>query len=221
MDYKLTFQDGSKALMHYGVKGMKWGVLSPETQERYRREGIDINMGAGAAGYGYRDETEEERKEREAKEAQEKEQAETKKKLAQWELDDPEGYAKWKESEKQKAKDRVTSDVQSGDVYAALRDAAHGSNNEKEFTSNLASAAVSAAANSDAGKKAKQEVDKLLSNAEKASELMKKGDQLSDSEREALREKVRAEQREKKKKKAKDRDEALSRGDFIGFLSNL
>ena len=217
MDYKLTFQDGSEALMHYGVKGMKWGVLSPETQERYRREGIDINMGAGAAGYGYRDETEEERKEREAKEAQEKEQAEIKKKLAQWELDDPEGYAKWKESEKQKAKDRVKSDVQSGDVYAALRDAAHGSNNEKEFTSNL----VSAAANSDAGKKAKQEVDKLLSNAEKASELMKKGDQLSDSEREALREKVRAEQKEKKKKKAKDRDEALSRGDFIGFLSNL
>ena len=26
MDYKFTFEDGSEALMHYGVLGMKWGV---------------------------------------------------------------------------------------------------------------------------------------------------------------------------------------------------
>ena len=24
MDYKFTFEDGSEAIMHYGVKGMKW-----------------------------------------------------------------------------------------------------------------------------------------------------------------------------------------------------
>ena len=38
MDYKFTFQDGSEALMHYGVKGMKWGVWNAET--RARRAGI-------------------------------------------------------------------------------------------------------------------------------------------------------------------------------------
>lgn len=26
MDYKFTFEDGSEALIHYGVLGMKWGV---------------------------------------------------------------------------------------------------------------------------------------------------------------------------------------------------
>ena len=35
MDYKVTFTDGSKALAHHGVKGMKWGVWNAETRARY------------------------------------------------------------------------------------------------------------------------------------------------------------------------------------------
>lgn len=35
--YKFTFQDGSESLMHYGVKGMKWGVWNAETAARYGR----------------------------------------------------------------------------------------------------------------------------------------------------------------------------------------
>lgn len=39
MDYKFTFQDGSESLMHYGVKGMKWGVWNAETRNRYLNTG--------------------------------------------------------------------------------------------------------------------------------------------------------------------------------------
>lgn len=35
MDYKVTFTDGSEALMHHGIKGMKWGVWNAETAARY------------------------------------------------------------------------------------------------------------------------------------------------------------------------------------------
>ena len=35
MDYKFTFEDGSEALAHHGVKGMKWGVWNEETKSRY------------------------------------------------------------------------------------------------------------------------------------------------------------------------------------------
>ena len=34
MEYKLTFEDGSEALMHHGTKGMKWGVWNAETAAR-------------------------------------------------------------------------------------------------------------------------------------------------------------------------------------------
>ena len=44
MDYKLTFEDGSEALMHHGIKGMKWGVWNSETAARYK--------GASAGGGG-------------------------------------------------------------------------------------------------------------------------------------------------------------------------
>ena len=36
MDYKLTFEDGSEAIAHYGIQGMKWGVWNSETASRYR-----------------------------------------------------------------------------------------------------------------------------------------------------------------------------------------
>ena len=36
MEYKLIFEDGSEALMHHGIKGMKWGVWNAETAARYR-----------------------------------------------------------------------------------------------------------------------------------------------------------------------------------------
>lgn len=35
MDYRVTFEDGSEALAHYGIKGMKWGVWNEETKARY------------------------------------------------------------------------------------------------------------------------------------------------------------------------------------------
>lgn len=38
MDYLLTFEDGSEALTHHGVKGMKWGVWNEETRDRYSGE---------------------------------------------------------------------------------------------------------------------------------------------------------------------------------------
>lgn len=33
--YIFTFEDGSKALMHHGTDGMKWGVWSKETRQKY------------------------------------------------------------------------------------------------------------------------------------------------------------------------------------------
>lgn len=36
MDYKFTFEDGSEAIAHHGVKGMKWGVWNSETQSKYQ-----------------------------------------------------------------------------------------------------------------------------------------------------------------------------------------
>lgn len=36
MDYKFTFEDGSASLMHYGKKGMKWGIWNAETMARYK-----------------------------------------------------------------------------------------------------------------------------------------------------------------------------------------
>lgn len=48
MDYKFTFQDGSEALMHYGVKGMKWGVRNADTRARRIGESISSPSGGGA-----------------------------------------------------------------------------------------------------------------------------------------------------------------------------
>lgn len=39
MEFKMTFQDGSEALLHSGIKGMKWGVWNSETAARYGRKG--------------------------------------------------------------------------------------------------------------------------------------------------------------------------------------
>ena len=39
MNYVFTFEDGSESLMHYGVKGMKWGSWNAETQARYAGAG--------------------------------------------------------------------------------------------------------------------------------------------------------------------------------------
>lgn len=47
MEIKLTFDDGSEGLMHYGVKGMKWGV-------RHERERIGKPRSRSTADkYGY------------------------------------------------------------------------------------------------------------------------------------------------------------------------
>lgn len=40
MDFKFTFEDGSIALAHHGVKGMKWGVWNSETAARYGSRNI-------------------------------------------------------------------------------------------------------------------------------------------------------------------------------------
>lgn len=51
--FKFTFEDGSEALAHYGVKGMKWGNWNAETRARYMSEG---NMPAGGGGLNDDDE---------------------------------------------------------------------------------------------------------------------------------------------------------------------
>lgn len=45
MQCKFTFEDGSEAIAHHGVKGMKWGVRNAETLAKYAREG-----GVGGGG---------------------------------------------------------------------------------------------------------------------------------------------------------------------------
>lgn len=45
MEYKVTFEDGSEALAHYGVLGMKWGKWNAETAAKYAHRG---NRGARA-----------------------------------------------------------------------------------------------------------------------------------------------------------------------------
>lgn len=60
MDYKLTFEDGSDAILtHHGVKGMHWGIWNPETRDRYTEEGRMPPAGGGGS-----DEDEEEKKRR-------------------------------------------------------------------------------------------------------------------------------------------------------------
>lgn len=39
MDYLITMENGSKALAHYGVLGMKWGKWNDETKARYASAG--------------------------------------------------------------------------------------------------------------------------------------------------------------------------------------
>ena len=39
MDYLINFNDGSEALAHYDVKGMKWGVWNEETRRRHASAG--------------------------------------------------------------------------------------------------------------------------------------------------------------------------------------
>ena len=48
MLYKLTFEDGSEAIAHHGVKGMHWGEWNEETKERY---GYTIPKGAKIKRY--------------------------------------------------------------------------------------------------------------------------------------------------------------------------
>lgn len=50
MDLKFTFQDGSEAIAHYGVKGMKWGVWNEETKDRYASEGRENASSATGGG---------------------------------------------------------------------------------------------------------------------------------------------------------------------------
>ena len=49
MELKFTFQDGSEAIAHYGVKGQKWGIWNEDTKRKY---GILETNAAGAAGGG-------------------------------------------------------------------------------------------------------------------------------------------------------------------------
>lgn len=47
MDYKFTFEDGSEAIAHHGVKGMKWGVRNAETLAKYGLKNADAAGGGG------------------------------------------------------------------------------------------------------------------------------------------------------------------------------
>ena len=48
MDYKFTFEDGSEAIAHHGVKGMKWGVRNAETLAKYGL--LNAKAAAGSGG---------------------------------------------------------------------------------------------------------------------------------------------------------------------------
>jgi hypothetical protein len=47
MDYKFTFEDGSEAIAHHGVKGMKWGVRNAETLAKYGLKNANAAGGGG------------------------------------------------------------------------------------------------------------------------------------------------------------------------------
>ena len=52
-EYKFTFEDGSEALAHHGVKGMKWGVWNAETKARYTgTSSMNLASAGGAASAG-------------------------------------------------------------------------------------------------------------------------------------------------------------------------
>lgn len=51
-DYKLTFEDGSEAIAHHGVKGMKWGVWNMETRLKYQGTGKEPRKAAEGGGGG-------------------------------------------------------------------------------------------------------------------------------------------------------------------------
>jgi len=53
MDYKFTFQDGSEAMAHYGVQGMKWGKWNAETQTRYANAGNSTYFKKASRGSEY------------------------------------------------------------------------------------------------------------------------------------------------------------------------
>ena len=51
MEYKFTFVDGSEAIAHYGVLGMKWGVRKDDSVSRIRRGLLDSFADVGNAYY--------------------------------------------------------------------------------------------------------------------------------------------------------------------------
>lgn len=59
-DYKLTFEDGSEAIAHHGVKGMKWGVWNMETRLKYQGTGKEPRKAAEGGGGGVSPEEEKE-----------------------------------------------------------------------------------------------------------------------------------------------------------------
>ena len=57
-DILVTMLDGSKFLVHHGVKGMHWGVHNEETRRKYG----ELSAGGGGAGGGEEDEETKKRK---------------------------------------------------------------------------------------------------------------------------------------------------------------
>lgn len=60
MDYIVTFVDDSQALMHWGVKGMHWGVWNAETAAKYGQAGSSGPGGGGGGGDDDEDEVSDE-----------------------------------------------------------------------------------------------------------------------------------------------------------------
>lgn len=56
MDFLFTFQDGSKVLAHYGIKGMKWGVHNEDTKQKYGEAGSASSFAGGGGSLNEDDE---------------------------------------------------------------------------------------------------------------------------------------------------------------------
>ena len=128
MEYKLTFEDGSEALLsHHGTKGMKWGVWNAETKARYEGTGKtpytpggSDNLGGGGGGASDDDEEELTKEEYNALSPEEKKKlAEAKEKLSK------EEYRKYIEKyyKGEVGQAKANFALERGDVYQMLRDA--------------------------------------------------------------------------------------------------
>ena len=152
MQCKVTFEDDSEVIAHYGVKGMKWGVRNADTLAKYAREG-----GAGGGG-GVPDEQDEQ-----------------------------------------------------DDMYGKLVEIANDPSNQSMGDKNSAimDLAVGELKSTDQYKSGEKAVNDLMTAMDRTKENYERSNQLTESQKDELRAKVKKENAEKKRKR---REEARESG---------